>query len=250
MKNNDPLDGLDTNLLGALLRGLARDQQQPPAQLPIAPKALARPRIAPLKPIPAPATGIDDDDALDTPYPCPPELDLLRTHQRWALEELMGGKNYTEAAQGAQVNRKTLFNWVNKDPAFIAAMEAWRKRAVQSAEDRLAGGTEAAAATLVAAAARDYRAAAMLLKGRGLLGGASKRSAEDIIAQVMSLPPSKRKVVELRLRELILSFREEPAPGPATPAPPIDAIPPRAQTALSLQAGEKDQEPSSDEPEK
>ena len=85
------------------------------------------------KSLPVPPTGIDDDQALETPYPCPPELDLLRIQQRAALESLMAGASYNESARSAGVDRKTLYNWVHKDPAFQAAMDSWRRRALVSA---------------------------------------------------------------------------------------------------------------------
>ena len=90
-----------------------------------------------------------------------------------------------------------------------------------------------AAETLLIAAEDDYRAAAILLKGRGLLPGAPRpaappaagaagpAAAEWVSVNVPSalgqaVPPGKRRDFEVRLRELILSFREEPA-GAADP---------------------------------
>lgn len=156
-----------------------------------------------------PAATINDDELLETPPGAPPELDLLRTQQRFALEDLTNGKSYTEAARGAGVDRKTLYNWLNKDQAFMAAMEASRRRAMQSADDRLTRSTATAAATLGNAAATDYRAAAILLKGRGLLPGRPDPARENPLATLEMLPPSKRRAFEIRLRELILSFGEE-----------------------------------------
>ena len=48
---------------------------------------------------PPPATGIDDDDALTKPVPCPPDLSLLRSYQRHALENIMNGQTYTDFIQ-------------------------------------------------------------------------------------------------------------------------------------------------------
>src|SRR5690348_8325313 len=96
-------------------------------------------------------------------------------------------------------------------------MQAWRQRVSQSAEDYLTQATARAARALGHAAVRDYRAAAILLKGRGLLGG-QRAETMDPIAELRALPPQKRQQLEIRLRELILSFKESPpAPTPVEP---------------------------------
>jgi hypothetical protein len=211
MKNNDPFSPLDLKTLSILLN--PKKQSEFLAAVAAGPAPVAD-------------TGADDEEGLETPpWPCRPELDVLRSQQRMALEDLMGGKSYTETAQNAGVSRKTVYNWERKDPAFIAAMAGFRRRAIQSAEDRLTHAVSAAAGTLSAAAARDYRAAAILLKGRGLLPGPAKPGKDNPIAQLLSLPPSKRRAFELRLRELILSFREEPAIPAMTSTPPATAAP-------------------------
>jgi hypothetical protein len=95
----------------------------------------------------------------------------LRAAQRQALECLMQGMGYVETASRVKIDRRTLYRWVNQDPEFHKALESWRAVAVRSAEDRLLRGIELAATRLSYAAARDYRAASILLKGRGLLPG-------------------------------------------------------------------------------
>jgi hypothetical protein len=160
-----------------------------------------------------------------------PELDSLAPRQRFALEDLMAGRSYTDAAYNAGVDRRTLYRWVNHDPAFRAAMDAWRQRAIGSAEDQLTGATEAAVATLRMAASRDYRAAAVLLKGRGLLSGPGPGRPRKMAADSRELPIPAGRLgdFELRLRELILSFREEgetpvaPSEGIATSETPSES---------------------------
>ncbi|HET6247870.1 MAG TPA: hypothetical protein VFE47_09240 [Tepidisphaeraceae bacterium] len=161
------------------------------------------------------AAGLDegvvpDEDALETTADATAEMMMLRTQQQYALEDLMAGKSYADAARTAGVTRRTLSRWVNEDPAFRAAMEAWRRRTVRAIEDRLMQGAEVAAATLSGAAARDFRAAALLLKGRGLLPGAVRQMKPvEHNPLVLAVPPGKRRDFEVRLRELILSFKDE-----------------------------------------
>ncbi|HET6249883.1 MAG TPA: hypothetical protein VFE47_19490 [Tepidisphaeraceae bacterium] len=176
---------------------------------------------------PAEQAVAPDEDALETPADATPAVEMLRTQQQYALEDLMAGKTYTEAASTAGVNRRTLFRWVNHDPAFRAALEAWRQRAARTAEDRLTQAADAAAATLSSAATRDFRAAAILLKGRGLLPG-PKRQFKPLEKSplALSIPPGKRRDFEIRLRELILSFRDEPAE-----VAPVNAEVPRIESA-------------------
>jgi transposase-like protein len=154
------------------------------------------------------------DKPIDRREETSPELEALGVKQRFAIEDLMAGKSYAEAAYNAGVDRRTLYRWVNQDPVFRAAMDAWRRRAVASAEDQLTPATEAAVATLRMAACHDYRAAALLLKGRGLLSGAGPGRPRTTVVEPKELPilPERMGDFEVRLRELILSFREEEKP--------------------------------------
>ncbi len=81
-------------------------------------------------------------------------------------------------------------------------------------------GAEVAASTLSAAAASDYRAAAILLKGRGLLDGRTAAAADPspVNEFLQAVPPGKRRVFELRLRELVLSLREDSEEARDVPA--------------------------------
>ena len=133
----------------------------------------------------------------------------------------MSGRSYTEAAYNAGVDRRTLYNWVNHNPAFRGALDAWRERAIGSAEHQLTQAAEQAVETLRRAACRDFRAAALLLKGRGLLSGPGPGRPRKMLMEpkYLPIPASRLGDFEVRLRELILSFREDgkvPADAPAT----------------------------------
>jgi hypothetical protein len=154
-------------------------------------------------------TNVNDDDALEVPTGAPPELRKLRGEQWKALSAIIDGSSYTHAARAANVDRKTIYRWINHDPAFQAALADWRHKAEVSAHDRLIQGTEAAAAMLSQAAAGDYRAAAILLKGRGLLGGEITRRYQPQRPLTAFIPPDRLDEFRTRLQELIISFREE-----------------------------------------
>ena len=167
-----------------------------------------------------------DEIALATPSDSPADLAALREAQRQALEFLMMGVGYAEVARRVGIARRTLYRWVKKDKAFQRALDCWRAAAMCSAEHRLLRGVEVAASTLSEAASYDYRAAAILLKGSGLLAGgpaapappAAVRDTAGVREFLEALSPDKRQAFELRLRELILSFRDEPAASVPLPA--------------------------------
>jgi hypothetical protein len=185
--------------------------------------------------------GAADDGTLQIQAGATPAIDRLGARKQFALEELMAGKTYTEAAAAAGVNRRTLYRWVNHDADFQSAMETWRARAARIAEDRLTQGANDAAATLVAAASKDFRAAALLLKGRGLLPGPTRQpKPAQRPPLTLPIPAAKRGEFEIRLRELILSFREDPAESTKIPTDPPEAEPVPTPTREEMQMFEDD----------
>ena len=146
----------------------------------------------------------------------------------------MQGIGYVETARRVNIDRRTLYRWVNQDPEFHKALESWRAVAVRSAEDRLLRGIELAATRLSYAAARDYRAASILLKGRGLLPGVvpapppaapAERDAETL-PPTMS-PAKARRVRRATPRELwhTFIFNDDPEPDPGPPADETASLP-------------------------
>lgn len=168
-------------------------------------------------------------DALETPYPVRPELDLLRTQQRIALEDLIAGKSYTQASHAAGVDRKTLYRWMSADKAFKAAVAVWRSHNAMVVRDRLAAAAPMAAEALArAASAGNLRAAHLLLKGLGHLSGLPAHP--DRPAPRL---PRRGRILEMRLRELLLSLEDDvpPTGEPQTPNPPApEASPDPGQT--------------------
>ena len=141
----------------------------------------------------------------------------------------MQGMGYVETARRVNIDRRTLYRWVNQDPEFHKALESWRAVAVRSAEDRLLRGIELAATRLSYAAARDYRAASILLKGRGLLPGVAPapppaapaaRAERDPETLPPTMSPARKDEFYARLSELwhTFIFNDPPARDPGPPA--------------------------------
>ena len=57
--------------------------------------------------------------------------------QEQAIRALAIGRTTTDAAAEAGVSRRTLHRWLAEDAAFIAAYNAWRRDAAQSARGRM-----------------------------------------------------------------------------------------------------------------
>jgi len=200
--------------------------------------------VDPLAPPPVDLARVDlpapfNDAVLEAPADATPEVVRLRAAQRQALECLMQGMGYVETASRVNIDRRTLYRWVNQDPEFHKALESWRAVAVRSAEDRLLRGIELAATRLSYAAARDYRAASILLKGRGLLPGVAPapppaaRAGRDAKVLPTTISPARKDEFYARLSELwhTFIFNDPPAPDPG---PPAD------ETALAPRAGGDD----------
>jgi hypothetical protein len=156
------------------------------------------------------ASDVTDDQELDTPDNAPPELKLLRGRQRDALSAIMKGRGYGDASIAAGVSRKTVYNWARHDATFKAALSAWRVRMEQHAADELTAAVAVAARTFGHAAATDWRAAAVLLRQRGLLEAKAGIPADSPLAGLDALPAARRAEVERRIRDMIKSPDKEP----------------------------------------
>ncbi|MDB5355150.1 MAG: hypothetical protein JWN24_1603 [Phycisphaerales bacterium] len=171
--------------------------------------------VPPREPWPRPNTP-EEDEHLLTPERALPEMELLRAQQRYALEDIMNGKTYEETAKSVNISRRTLYRWIKHDKAFKVAMEAWRQRALLEVRDRLTQGAIAASHTVVNAASRgSLRASLALLKGSGLLHPSAAPQLQPPPPKTpppaKAPPTGKFRVLEMRLRELLLSLTDAPA---------------------------------------
>src|SRR5665213_88616 len=94
----------------------------------------------------------------------------LSAAQTRAMQALLAGKSFTEAAQEAGVARSTLYRWQTCDARFIAAFNAWQRQALSSARSRLLALSDKAVSAVGAYLfAGDYRAPFTLLQRLGAL---------------------------------------------------------------------------------
>ena len=90
------------NRQAALSPGLERELDRGSGRRP------AEPPPEPLVHVPG---GFDPDEPLEVPAQCARRWTCLRTTQQYALQDLMDGASYTDAAQRAGVSRKTLYRY-------------------------------------------------------------------------------------------------------------------------------------------
>lgn len=105
--------------------------------------------------------------------------------QLTAIALLLAGRNYTQAARGAGVDRATLYRWLNHDAAFKAELEAAKREQVDAARAEVGKLALQAVKTLAdlmeqrSCISTRLRAAMVVLRGVGVLGGAHATNADE-----------------------------------------------------------------------
>jgi hypothetical protein len=89
--------------------------------------------------------------------------------QQRALASITGGSTIKSAAEGAGISRAMLYNWIERDPDFRAAYNAWQRELRESARARLLKAAEVAVETVARRVACDERLAMQLINGLGLV---------------------------------------------------------------------------------
>lgn len=109
----------------------------------------------------------------------------LTAEQQAALAALIAGQTVTAAAAMAGVARTTVHRWLREDNTFVAAYNGHRAELRDAAHARLLGLTEKALTALEQALdGGDTRAAALVLRGLGLLSGEPVAVGSDDPARV------------------------------------------------------------------
>lgn len=127
----------------------------------------------------------------------------ISTAQETALAALRAGNSFTKAAEEAGVNRATVYRWVQRDPAFRAAYNAWQRELDESAHARLLKLSERAVEVLEdALRQRDKEIAFKMLKHLGVL---RPRRAGSTDEQVVKLQLELKQKRELRRAEVNLA---------------------------------------------
>ena len=118
----------------------------------------------------------------------------LTPAQQQALASMSGGSTIKSAAEGAGVSRATLYNWIERDPDFRAAYNAWQRELRESARARLLKVAEVAVETVARRVACDEKLAMELIKGLGLVrpgrGGPTDR---ELVALQMRVKRKRQR---------------------------------------------------------
>jgi len=102
----------------------------------------------------------------------------LDDDQHAVLDRLKETKNMTKAAEDAGVNRSAVYRWLESDPFFIAAHNAWLAERDAAADLHLTALEDIALQSLEKALANDPKLAYKFLKDRGVTRK-QKRGATD-----------------------------------------------------------------------
>jgi transposase len=117
----------------------------------------------------------------------------LPAPQREALAAIKSGLSFPKAAEAAGVGRTTIYRWVQSDPRFRAAYNAWQQETRESAHARLLKLTEKAVEVVEAALRRsDAKTAVALLKQLGVLRSRKAGATEPKVLQVQMLLEQSR----------------------------------------------------------
>ena len=132
----------------------------------------------------------------------------LTPAQRTAIIQLTSGATRSAAAMAAGVTRTTLYKWLNHDPNFQAAFNAWHKDLITTAQGQLlAASQEAINAVLNAIRRGDARLAWKLLESQGLTKLATPGSTD--VAQLQRQAELDRKRSEIAERKEINKVLED-----------------------------------------
>lgn len=94
----------------------------------------------------------------------------LTEQQEKALDALREGHSFAEAAKQAEIGRATLYRWVQSNPPFKAAYNAWQREVAESGRARLLKLSEKAIAVLEQALDRgDEQIALQMLRHTGVM---------------------------------------------------------------------------------
>jgi hypothetical protein len=157
-----------------------------PADMP--PVAAAPPQSQPNVIEPSTPSAQIADGPIDPPALPPPAVVTaaeaaalhLTPSQQAAIIQLTSGATRSAAAIAAGVTRTTLYRWLNNDPNFQAAFNAWHKDLITTAQGQLLAASQDAINTVLTAIRRgDARLAWKLLECQGLTK-LSKPGSTDI----------------------------------------------------------------------
>ena len=93
----------------------------------------------------------------------------LSSPQQTAMEKMLSGDSLSAAASAAGVTRMTLYRWLNHDPRFQAAYNAWQQEALLGARTKLLALADSAVSTVAHEVQHNGRLALRVLESLGVL---------------------------------------------------------------------------------
>jgi hypothetical protein len=103
----------------------------------------------------------------------------LSPPQQTAIQLLTSGHTLVASATAAGVNRVTLYRWLKRDPAFVAAYNAWQKDVIDTARGRILALSGLAVTTVARAMSTgNAKVAVEILKSMGILDRAEPGSTD------------------------------------------------------------------------
>jgi hypothetical protein len=108
----------------------------------------------------------------------------LSPKQLAAFHAVISGIGVVASAERAGVGRSTLHRWMDRDAHFRAALNAWKRQQVESAQSRLLGALDALVAKLISACMANYHEITLkIVQGLGVL---KPPTAGGILPKVVS----------------------------------------------------------------
>jgi hypothetical protein len=144
----------------------------------------------------------------------------LTEPQRTAIIKLTSGETRSAAAIAAGVTRTTLYRWLNHDPAFQAAYNAWQKDLVTTAQGQLLAASQEAIGVVVGSIRKgNANLAWKLLQSLGLTKAVTPGSTDVRALQRKAELDVKRQ--ELSERKELYDIEQEDRFGGAPEFPPL-----------------------------
>lgn len=123
----------------------------------------------------------------------------MSTTQEAALAALRAGNSFANAAREAGVNRVTVYRWIQREPGFRAAYNAWQRELAESGHARLLKLTERAVEVVASALeVGDRNIAFKMLRQMGVMRPRKGGSTNE---QVLKLQIDLKEMRELRRAE-------------------------------------------------
>lgn len=141
------------------------------------------------------------------PHPPGDLLEALSPQQRAVVNALSTDGNLTQAAKTARVARPAVYNWLDRDSNFIAALNAWKSRTLADAANRLTALTgDAVTALGDAIRAGDTKAALVFLRECGALAAPKIGPTEPAeVSRHLALERKERQAEQERREQRLVN---------------------------------------------